>query len=109
MSRRLVGDEVEGGSTAGELRHHVGGVRQQADGEWAALRGCGADPRDRVVERVGRLVQVARLEAAGQARRVDLDAEDRRAGHRRGERLRTAHAPEPGGQDRPARRDPDVP
>ena len=34
--------------------------------------------------------------------RVDLDAEDRGPGHRPGERLRAAHAPEAGRQDRAA-------
>ena len=32
---------------------------------------------------------------------IDLDAEDRRAGHRRRQGLRAAHAAEPGGEDRP--------
>src|SRR5947208_11180460 len=35
--------------------------------------------------------------------RIDLDAEDRRSCHGRRERLRTAHAAEPGGEDRLAR------
>ena len=60
-----------------------------------------AHARERVVERVGRLVEVARLEPPLEPGRVDLDAEDGRVEHGRGERLRAAHAAEAGRQHRP--------
>ena len=43
-------------------------------------------------------IAVARLEALVDARLVDLDAEDRRAVHRRRERLRAAHSAEARGE-----------
>ena len=66
------------------------------------LRGRCANARERVVEGVRHLVQVARLEPALDTARVDLHAEDRRAGHRRRERLRAAHPAEARSEDRPA-------
>ncbi len=101
VRRRLVGDEVEVLAAPGELRNDLGGVAEQADRERSALGRGSAHTAERVVERVGRLVEVARLEPALDPARVDLDAEDRRAGHRRRERLRAAHPAEPGGEDRP--------
>ena len=56
----------------------------------------------RVVEIVGHLVQVARLQPPLDAVRVDLDVEAGRAGQGRGQRLRAAHAAQAGGEDRAA-------
>ena len=99
---RLVGHEVEVLAARRELRKDARRVREQSDRERSPL-GCGAaHPVERVVERIRDLVQVARLEPPLDAARVDLDAEDRRTRHRRGERLRAAHPTEAGGEDRPA-------
>jgi hypothetical protein len=57
---------------------------------------------ERVVERVRPLVEVTRLDPPLDPRGVDLDAEDRRAGHRRRERLRATHPAEPGREHGPA-------
>ena len=46
----------------------------------APLRGRRSHARERVVERLGRLVEVAGVEPPLDPRRIDLDAEDRRAG-----------------------------
>ena len=53
---------------------------------------------DGVVERVGDLVEVARLQAALDPVRVDLDAQRHAAVHRHRQRLGAAHAAESGGE-----------
>ena len=67
-----------------------------------SARPSAAAPRTRdesIVERVGDLVEVPGLETPLDPARVDLDAQDRRTGHRRRERLGATHASEAGGQD----------
>ena len=104
VSRGLVRDEVE------ELtaRHELGERRRprsRAAPPTAACRSAAA-ARTRATASssdVGLLVDVARREPPVDRPLIDLDAEDRRPGHRRGERLRAAHATEPGRQDRSPR------
>ena len=55
-------------------------------------------PRDRGVEIGGLLVEVARRDAPRDAVTVDVDAQRHAAVHRDRERLRAAHAAEPGGE-----------
>ena len=102
MRGGLIGDEVERLASPRELGNDVGGIAEQADGEGPSFPRGRAHPRESVVERARHLVEVARLEAALDARRVDLDAEDRGTRHRGRERLRASHATEAGGQDRAA-------
>ena len=52
----------------------------------------GGQPRERVVEVGGALVEVAGADPALDALQVDLDAQRRAAEHGDGERLRAAHA-----------------
>ena len=96
---RLVGDEVEVHAAAGQLGEHLAGVSEQADRQADALVGGLADAGDGVVEVGGHLVQVAGLEPAGDAVRVDLDVEAGGTGERRGQRLGAAHAAQAGGED----------
>ena len=98
----LVGDEIEVLPAPCELGDDVGGVAEQPDRERATSTSRLAHAGERVVERLGRLVEIPRLEPALDPGRVDLDAQDGSARERRRERLRTAHAAEPGGQHRPA-------
>ena len=101
----LVGDDVGVEAAAQQLRDNLGGVRAEADAERAPLRLGRLAARDRVVEVVGPLVEVARLEPAADPLRVDLDAQRDAVVHRHRERLRAAHPAEPGGQrDRPGER-----
>ena len=72
---RLVRHDVDGRVASHELRQHLGGVAEQADRERAALRLCGGEPLERVVERARALVQVAGLDAALDPLDVDLDAQ----------------------------------
>ena len=100
MGGRLIGDEIEVLATASELRYDLGRVPLEADRQGPLLGGSRTDARQRVFERARRLVQVASLEPALDPRRIDLHAQDDGPGHRRGQRLRAAHATEPGRQDR---------
>ncbi len=102
MSGRLIRDEVELLATRDELRHDVCRVPEQPDRKRSPLGSRGPHPLERVVQRVRGLVEVARLEPPLDPVRIDLHAEDRGAGHRPGERLRAAHAAEPGREDRAA-------
>ena len=81
-----------------QLGEHERGVADDADRERVALVLRRDDPRDGVVE-VGRvLVEVAVLDAAREARLVDVDDEHRSAVEGHGERLRAAHAAASAGQ-----------
>ena len=62
-----------------------------------------AQPREGVVEVGGALVEIAGADATLDALQVDLDAQRRAAEHGDGQRLRAAHAAEPGGDDEAAR------
>ena len=106
MRARLVGDDV--GLEAGLEQ-----LRQHARRRCRAARRDSARPsvlrrqaaRHRVVEVVGLLVEVARLQPPLDAVLVDLDAQRDAVVHGHRQRLRAAHAAEPGGQrDRPGQR-----
>ena len=101
MRSRLIGDEVEVLAPPRQLRDDVGRIPEQADRQRPALGRRRAHTRQRVVERVRRLVEVARLQPARDPRWVDLDAQDRGACECRGKRLRPAHPAETGGEHRP--------
>ena len=58
----------------------------------------GRDPRQRLVEAARAAIAVPARDAFGYPRLIDLDSEERRALHRGGERLRAAHAAEPGAE-----------
>ena len=94
MGRGLVGDHVGPEPGRQQLGEHVGGVADQPDRDRPALGGGPLDPRCRVGQVVGPLVQVAALEAAGQALGVDLDAQGHPLVHGHGQRLGPAHAAE---------------
>ena len=92
MRRGLVGDDVDLHAAPQQLRQHGRAVADQPDRQRAPL-GLGAlTAGDRVVEVVGHLVEVAVLDAALQARRVDVDDQADAVVQRDGERLRAAHA-----------------
>ena len=101
MGGGLVGDEIEVLAARSELRDYLGGVPEQPDRQGSAGRGGATNSRQRVVQRFGRLVEIAGLDPALDPGGVDLDAEDCRACHRRGERLGATHPAKPGGEDGP--------
>src|SRR5205807_3045173 len=82
------------------LGNDLRSVPQQADRHRPPLRSGATYAFKCVSERIGTLVEVARREPPLDSRWVDLDAEDRRAGHRRRQGLRTTHPAEPRSQDR---------
>jgi hypothetical protein len=75
-------------------------VPEQTDRQGTPFTCRCAHTRKSIIEGLRCLVQVARLESALDPRRIDLDAQDRRTGKRRRQRLRAAHPAEPGGEDR---------
>ena len=93
MRARLVGQHVGRHAAPDEFRQHVGRVARPAPTDSARRRGRRlGDPRQRLVERMRLAVEVPRREALVDARFIDLDREQRRAAHRRRQRLRAAHA-----------------
>jgi hypothetical protein len=112
VRRRLVGDDVgpdpAGARTAREVGHDVGGVAEQAHRDGGLARHGVRDDRERLVERLGAPVEVARAQSRVDPRRLAFDGEHRRAGEHARERLRAAHAAEPGGEgDRAGQRAPE--
>ena len=104
IGRRLVGDDV-GRDAAREQRvHDVGDVRDEADRDRLAALLRAEHQRERIVEVVAAVLQVALAQAAVDALGIDLDDERGGAREHAGERLGAAHAAEPGGQRRGARR-----
>ena len=103
MRTGLVGDDVDLDAAAQQLREDDGGVAEDTHRERAALLLGGGHARDGVVQVVGDLIQVAILDALGQARGVDIHHEAHALVHRHGERLRAAHATAAGGQGEGAR------
>src|SRR6185437_16178893 len=93
----LVGDEVGGEADLDHAGQDFGGVPHQADGDGLAPGFGLLRERERLVERGGGLVEIARLKPALDAVRIDLHADTDAAGELDCERLRAAHAAEPGG------------
>ena len=105
VGRGLIGDEigtrplVAGRHPARDLGKYLGGVAEQADGNRARRDARIGDDGQRLVEVARGAVEIAGLQPLLDAARLAFDGEERRARHSRGERLRAAHAAEPGGQD----------
>ena len=94
MRARLVGHDLGPEAAREQPGLHVGAVAEQSDRERFA---CGAGvlgPPQGLVDRRRLTIEVARLDPALDARRVDLDAEGHAAVHRDRERLGAAHPSE---------------
>src|SRR5439155_19050107 len=72
---RLVGDDVRREPPPEQLGEDLGRVADQADGDWLTRRGGPLGPTNRLVDRCGLAVQIARLDPPLDARGVDLDAD----------------------------------
>ena len=94
---RLVGDDVGAEAQSPELGKHVRGVRAQADAQRTPLVLGGLAAGDRLLEVVGLLVEITRLDAAADSLGVDLDAKGGAPVHRDRQRLGATHAAKPGG------------
>ena len=98
MRRGLVGEQVGADAAADDLGQDFGGVSEQADRDGLTLGVAGFDHRDRFVDAVRLLVEIAGAQAHLDAARLAFDREARCARHYRRERLRAAHAAEAGGE-----------
>ena len=99
VRRGLVGDDVRGHAARDQFRVNIGGIAAEADGKRLAAGAGGVNQGKRFIERRRLPLQIAVFQALGDARRVGLDDENRRARHHACERLRAAHAAETGGQN----------
>ena len=98
IGRRLVGDDVGRDAALEQRVHDVGDVRDEADRDRLAPLLRAEHERERLVEIVAAVLQVALAQAAVDALGIDLDDERRGAREHARERLGAAHAAEPGGQ-----------
>ena len=103
VGRGLVGDDVDRGVAGQQGREDIRGVAEQADGQRLALVPGGDRAADGIVEVVGLLIEVAVLDPPGDPGLVAVHADGPAAEHRRGQRLRPAHATEAGRQNRASR------
>ena len=103
MRAGLVGDDVGHHAAADELGEDLRGIAEETHGDRALLRAGLADHRQRLVEIIGTMVEVARLEPLLDAARLALDGKHAGAGEDAGQRLRATHAAEAASQDPAAR------
>ena len=97
---RLVGDHVRPHAAPHKLRQDLRGIAEQARPTAGASSARASSMIASASSRSLRLpVEIARGEAHLDAALLALDREHRRAGHRRRQRLRAAHAAESRGQD----------
>src|SRR5262245_12054385 len=93
---RLVGHEIRLHAALlralHQLRQDLCGITEQADRNGLLLARVALDACQRVVEILRLLVEITRTQAEIDAAMLALDHQRTRAGKRRGERLRTAHA-----------------
>ena len=94
VGRRLVGDDVGRDAALEQRVHHVGDVGDEADRDRLAPVLCAEHQRERLVEIVRAVLQVALAQAPVDALGIDLDDERRRAREHAGQRLGAAHAAE---------------
>ncbi len=98
MGCGLVGHHIGDDAALGDFRIDIGGIADKADRQRAALGLRGGDHLQRRIEIGGDHFEITDLLALARAFRIDVNGEDRGTGHAACERLRTAHATEPGGQ-----------
>ena len=99
MRGRLIGHRIGTHPAPQQLRHDLRRVSEHRHRhrDLRALRFV--DDGEGFVERVSAPIEVTRLQALFDPRGIALDGEHRRAGHRRGERLRAAHAAQARGEN----------
>ncbi len=98
----LVGHQVGAQPALGaahQFGQDLGRVAQQADGDGLLFLRVALDARQRVVQVGGLLVDVAAAQAEVDAALLALDGQAAGAGEGGRQRLRAAHAAQPGGQD----------
>ena len=98
VGARLVGDDVGREVHLEQLRDEHRRVADETDRQRPLLVAGPHASSDRILQRVGDLVEVAGLDASTDSPGIDVDAQRHAAVHRHGQRLRTAHATKPGRQ-----------
>ena len=98
VRRRLVGDDVDRRAAVEQFGEHLGGVAQQADRQRPLGISCFDGELQRLVDGVGAGVEVALFDAALDAAGIAVHTDGDALVHRDGQRLRAAHAAQPGGQ-----------
>ena len=93
----LVGDHIRAHAAFHQLRHDLRGVAAQRDGDSPAFGGVFLDTRQGVIQRSGLFVHVAGAQTEIDAALLAFNIQRAGAGQRRGQRLRAAHAAQPGG------------
>jgi len=99
---RLVGEHVGQDAAGDQLRQHVGGVADQPDRERPFVGPRRVQLGQSIAQVPRNLVAIAAGDALLNSRRIDVDAQEASARHRRGQRLRAAHAAHAGGDDQPS-------
>jgi hypothetical protein len=77
MSRGLVGDDVRHDAARHNLGIDICSVAAQSDRDWPAFGPCRIDQIECCLERSRFGLEIAGLDALGDAGRINLDAEDR--------------------------------
>src|SRR5579883_3109494 len=102
MRGGLISDDVRRHSSPDEFGIDLRRVADQADRDRLARLLRAGDQRQRAVEVRRNLFEIADLLALARPFRIDLDAEDRRAGHPPGQGLRAAHTAKASREDEAA-------
>ena len=95
----LVGQNVGHDAAFGEFGNNVSAIADQSDRNVFFLANGILQDAQRFIERGDHEVAVAGLQPLLDALRIDVNAEECRAGHGCGERLRSAHAAHAAGDD----------
>lgn len=93
----LVGDHIRAHAAFHHLRHDIGGIAAQSDRDSPAFRSVFLDPRQRVVQRGGLLVNVAGTQTKIDPALLTFDIQRAGACQRRRQRLCAAHTAQTGG------------
>ncbi|CEJ64440.1 hypothetical protein [Citrobacter pasteurii] len=95
----LVGDHIRAHAALHQFRHNVGGVRAQRNRDRFTLAGVLINTRQRIVKRCRLLVHVAGTQTEIDPALLAFNIQRTRTRQRCSERLRAAHAAQPGGQN----------
>ena len=105
VRRRLIRHDVRREAAAHQRRQHLGAVAHDPDRERGSALSRIRSPRERLVQRCRRAVDIARLQPPLHARRIRLHRQTDPFIHRGGEGLGTTHPAEPAREhDPPAQR-----
>ena len=96
VRRGLVGQQIRPDPAPYQLGEHLGGVADHADALAPAIFQAAGDLGQALLERGREPIEISLLDPPPRARGIHLHAEEGGAAHRRRQRLRAAHASQPG-------------